>query len=97
MKKNSKDTTKIPHIFIVFKIILLFLFLVINPAMLWSQNEIIAFQAATYDRFIIYQNLVIFWIAIFGLVIIILMKLKEIKRIKKMGIDREEKNIPTLD
>jgi hypothetical protein len=41
--------------------------------------------------------LAIFWIAIIGLIIIIRMKLKEIEKIQKMGIDKEEKDIPLLD
>jgi len=50
-----------------------------------------------YDRFIVYQNLIIFWIGIIGLIVIIKMKLREIERTQKMGIDKEEKNIPLLD
>ena len=53
--------------------------------------------AASYDRFIVYQNLVIFWIGIISLIVIIKMKLKEVERIQKMGINKEEKNIPVLD
>lgn len=55
------------------------------------------FPSAPYDRYIIFQSLALFWIAIIGLIIIIRMKLKEIERIQKMGIDREEKDIPLLD
>jgi hypothetical protein len=62
-----------------------------------SQDKAEVFPTAPYDRFIIYQTLAIFWVAIIGLIIIIAMKLREIERIQKMGIDKEEKDIPTLD
>jgi hypothetical protein len=68
-----------------------------NTLNLWAQDKIEVFPTAPYDRFIIFQTLAIFWIAIIGLIIIIRMKLKEIERIQKMGIDKEEKDIPLLD
>ena len=55
------------------------------------------FLQCPYDRFIVYQNLIIFWIGIIGLIVIIKMKLREIERTQKMGIDKEEKDIPILD
>jgi hypothetical protein len=65
---------------------------------LWAQQDKVdVFPTAPYDRFIIYQNLFLFWIGIVGLVVIIKMKLREIERIQKLGIDREEKDIPVLD
>jgi hypothetical protein len=62
-----------------------------------QQDKIDVFPAVAYDGFIVYQNLIIFWIGIIGLIIIIKMKLREIERTQKMGIDKEEKNIPLLD
>lgn len=62
-----------------------------------QQDKFDLLPAASYDRFIVYQNLVIFWIGIIGLIVIIKMKLKEVERIQKMGINKEEKNIPVLD
>jgi hypothetical protein len=80
------------------KILLACAFILINTVTLWAQQETIEiFPSAPYDRHIIFQFLVFFWIAIIGLVIIIRMKLKEIERIQKMGIDREDKDIPLLD
>lgn len=64
---------------------------------LLAQENIEVFPSAPYDRFIIYQTLVLFWIGIIGLIVIIRMKLREIERIQDMGIDREEKDIPFLD
>jgi hypothetical protein len=67
-------------------------------ATLWAEQETIeVFPGSPYERLIIYENLIIFWIGIIGLVVIIGMKLREIQRIHKMGIDREEKDTPVLD
>jgi hypothetical protein len=65
--------------------------------LLAQQEKVDVFPAVSYDRFIIFQTLAIFWIGIIGLIIIIKMKLKEIERIQKMGINKEEKDIPLLD
>jgi hypothetical protein len=62
-----------------------------------QQDKIDVFPAVPYDSFIVYQNLIIFWIGIIGLIVIIKMKLREIERTQKMGIDKEEKDIPILD
>lgn len=62
-----------------------------------QQEKIDVFPGAPFDRFIVYQNLIIFWVGIIGLIIIIKMKLREIERVQKMGIDKEEKDIPILD
>ena len=62
-----------------------------------QQEKIDVFPAVHYERFIVYQNLIIFWIGIIGLIVIIKMKLREVKRTQKMGIDKEEKDIPLLD
>ena len=62
-----------------------------------QQEKIDVFPAVHYERFIVYQNLIIFWIGIIGLIVIIKMKLREIERTQKMGIDKEEKDIPLLD
>jgi len=62
-----------------------------------QQEKIDVFPAVSYERFIVYQNLIIFWIGIIGLIVIIKMKLREVERTQKMGIDKEEKDIPLLD
>lgn len=49
------------------------------------------------DQFIIYENLVLFWIGIIGLMVIIRMKLKEIERVQALGADKEEKDAPVLE
>jgi len=62
-----------------------------------QQDKIDVFPSVPYERLIVYQNLLIFWAGIIGLIVIIKMKLREIERIQKMGIDKEEKDIPVLD
>lgn len=52
---------------------------------------------SAYDRHIIYQALVLFWIGIIGLIIIIIMKLKEAKRIQDMGVNKDDEGAPFLD
>lgn len=81
----------------IIKIIILLVLILIHAIPLCSQDKVESFPAASYDRFIIYQTLAVFWIAIIGLIVIIKMKLREIERIQKMGFNKEEKEIPTLD
>ena len=67
---------------------------------LWGQETkkaIEAFPSTPYYQFIIYENLVIFWIAIIGLIVIIRMKLREIEQRQKLGLDREEKDTSRCD
>ncbi len=78
-------------------IITITLMLIHATNLLAQQEKVDVFPAVSYDRFIIFQTLAIFWIGIIGLIIIIKMKLKEIERIQKMGINKEEKDIPLLD
>jgi hypothetical protein len=94
LKIKSEISNKIPEII---KIIVLLVLMLMHTAPLCSEDKVSTFPVATYDRFIIYQTLTIFWIAIIGLIIIIKMKLREIERIQKIGINKEEKDIPTLD
>jgi hypothetical protein len=64
---------------------------------LWGQEvkkAIEVFPSTPYYQFIIYENLVIFWIAIIGLIVIIRMKLREIEQRQKLGLDRAEKYAP---
>jgi hypothetical protein len=82
---------------VIIKIIALLVLIFLNTNPLCSQDKVEVFPAAPYDRFITYETLAVFWIAIIGLIIIIQMKLREIERIQKMAIDKEEKDIPTLD
>lgn len=69
-----------------------------KAAGLWAaQENINLLPPASYDRFIVYENLALFWISIIGLIIIIRMKLKEIKRAQTLGLDKEQKDTPVLE
>ena len=55
-----------------------------------AKAAIEVFPSTPFYQFIIYENLAIFWIAIIGLIVIIRMKLREIERRQKMGLDRRD-------
>jgi hypothetical protein len=64
-----------------------------KAAPLWGQEAkkaIEVFPSTPFYQYIIYENLVVFWIVIIGLIIIIRMKLKEIERVQKLGLDKIE-------
>jgi hypothetical protein len=61
-----------------------------------AAEKIDVFPQSAYDGYIIYQNLTIFWFFIIGLIVIIRMKLKEIERTQKLGVDRDDENAPRL-
>jgi len=80
------------------RIIIAILITLVSGLASWAAEEKIElFPSTPYDQYIIYQNLTIFWAGIIGLITIIRMKLREIKRIQKLGIDKEEKDVPLLD
>jgi len=79
------------------RFVLSLIFILANTAIAWAEDKIEIFPSAAYDSYTIYQNLAIFWAGIIGLIVIIKMKLREIERIQKMGIDKEEKDVPLLD
>ena len=59
-------------------------------------EKIAVFPTAPYYIYIVYESLIIFWIAILGLLVIIRMKLREIERVQEMGVDKEDKDAPLL-
>ncbi len=59
-------------------------------------EKIAVFPTAPYYIYIVYESLIIFWIAILGLLVIIRMKLREIERVHEMGVDKEDKDAPLL-
>jgi hypothetical protein len=61
-----------------------------------AAEKIAVFPQSAYDGYIIYQNLAIFWFFIIGLIVIIRMKIKEIERTQKLGVDRDDENAPRL-
>jgi hypothetical protein len=60
-----------------------------------AQEKVNLLPPTRFDRFIVYENLALFWIAIIGLIIIIRMKLREIKRTQ--ALDKEEVDAPVLE
>lgn len=62
----------------------------------FAEEEIPVFPTTPVEVFMVYTSLGIFWLAIIGLILIIKMKLNEIKRIQKLGIDKENKDAPML-
>ncbi len=50
-----------------------------------------------YNRHIVLQTLILFWIGIIGLIVIIAMKLKEAKRIQNMDAHKDDEDAPFLD
>jgi hypothetical protein len=74
----------------------LFIILFFIPVMC-SAGPVTDPAGSPYDRYILYQALVLFWIGIMGLIMIILMKLKEAKRIQDMGIRKDGEDAPFLD
>ncbi|MEN6617120.1 MAG: hypothetical protein ABFD12_11230 [Syntrophorhabdus sp.] len=72
-------------------------FLLLWAPITCGAEQLRVFTVSPYDRHIIFQALIFFWIGIIGLIIIILMKLKEIKRIQDMDIHKEDENAPFLD
>jgi hypothetical protein len=54
--------------------------------------------SSSYDGFISFETLIIFWVGIIGLLILIRMKLKEVERTRKMNLDKNDgKETPLLD
>ena len=65
----------------------------LKASCLWgleAEKAIEVFPSAPFYQFTIYESLVIFWIAIIGLIVIIGMKLREIERLQRMGLDKKE-------
>ena len=72
-------------------------FFLVRNALAATAEKIPVFPSTPVDIYAIYTSLIIFWIAVIALIVIIKMKLQEIERIQKLGIDREDKDSPVLD
>jgi hypothetical protein len=64
--------------------------------MAWAEDKVPVFPTTPVDVYAIYTSLAVFWLAIIGLIVVIKMKLNEIERIQKLGIDKEDENAPLL-
>ncbi len=66
---------------------------ILHTSLLWgaeAKPAVEVFPATPIYQYAIYGNLVIFWIGILGLLVIIRMKLREIERVQRMGLDKEK-------
>lgn len=74
------------------------IFLLLSIAPLWgAAAKIEVSPTAPYARYIIYESLAIFWLFILSLIVIIKLKLREIARTQKLGLNREKAPIPQLE
>jgi hypothetical protein len=63
----------------------------------FAEEKIPVFPTTPVDIYAIYTSLAVFWLAIIGLIVVIKMKLNEIERIQKLGIDKEDSHSPLLE
>lgn len=76
---------------------IVFIMLIAIPVMGFAGQTVVDPAASPYERHILYQALVLFWIGIAGLIVIILMKLKEAQRTQDMDLHKDDENAPFLD
>jgi hypothetical protein len=67
------------------------------PSFAFAEEKIPVFPTTPVEAYTVYGSLALFWLAIIFLIIVIKMKLNEIERIQKLGIDEENTNAPILD
>jgi hypothetical protein len=63
----------------------------------FAEEKIHVFPTGPVAVYTIYISLAVFWLAIIGLIVVIKMKLNEIERIQKLGIDKEDASAPLLE
>jgi hypothetical protein len=63
----------------------------------FAEEKIPVFPTTPVDIYAIYTSLAVFWLAIIGPIVVIKMKLNEIERIQKLGIDKEDPHPPLLE
>jgi uncharacterized membrane protein len=71
--------------------------MVLMPSSLLAEEKIAVFPTKPVDVYTVYTSLAIFWLMIVALIIMIRMKLKEINRIQKLGLDRDDPESPLLE
>ena len=81
----------------VVSVAIFILFFLSFNSLAFAQEKIPVFPTTPVDVYTIYTSLAVFWLAIIGLIVVIKMKLNEIERIQKLGIDKEDSNAPLLD
>jgi hypothetical protein len=78
---------------ILFAALTIFMF----NSLAFAEEKISVFPTSPVEAYTIYTSLAVFWLAIIGLIVVIKMKLNEIERIQKLGIDKEDSNAPRLE
>ncbi|MGD0169442.1 MAG: hypothetical protein ABSE54_06960 [Smithella sp.] len=63
----------------------------------FAEENIRVFPDKPVEVYTIYTGLAVFWFAIIGLIVVIKMKLNEIERIQKLGIDKEDPHTHLLE
>ena len=64
------------------------------PCLAFAEEKIPVFPTTPIEAYTVYGSLALFWLAIIFLIIVIKMKLNEIERIKKLGIDKDDEEAP---
>jgi uncharacterized membrane protein len=67
------------------------------PFRLFSAEKIETFPPSLYDKAAIYLNLALFWLGILGLVIVLVLKLREIERRQKIDVRVKAEDMPFLE
>ncbi len=75
----------------------IFIFSLALPSFVFAEEKISVFPTTPVEVYTIYASLAVFWLAIIALIVIIKMKLNEIERIQKLGIDEEHEDTPILN
>jgi hypothetical protein len=78
---------------ILFTALTIFLF----SFLAFAEENIPVFPNEPVEAYTIYTSLAVFWFAILGLIVVIKMKLNEIERIQKLGIDKEDPHTHLLE
>ncbi|MGA3281204.1 MAG: hypothetical protein ABSD50_09495 [Smithella sp.] len=78
---------------ILFAALTIFLF----SCLAFAEEKIPVFPDKPVEVYTIYTSLAVFWFAIVGLIVVIKMKLNEIERIQKLGIDKEDPHTHLLE
>jgi len=78
---------------ILFAALTIFLF----SFLAFAEEIIPVFPNKPVEVYTIYASLAVFWFAIVGLIVVIKMKLNEIERIQKLGIDKEDPHTHLLE
>ena len=63
----------------------------------FAEEKIPIFPNKPVEVYTIYTSLAVFWFVIIGLIAVIKMKLNEIERIQKLGIDKEDPHTHLLE